>query len=233
MIQAIKNYYWSRWLAKHDCKFATKVSNLGKTAIVQMEEHVKLGPIEIDNGHHNFGAYTYMRSGGELYGNTTVGRFCSIGQNVIIGLERNKHPTNWLSTSLFSKNIEKNYESIAANGTTIIGNDCWIGRDVVIMSGVTIGDGAIVGAKALVTCDVPPYAIFAGIPAKLIKYRFSDELIERVRKTYWWDVQVKYLENLNLDAPESCIDEIRALGYEAKAAYQRVRITRNGARKLE
>jgi acetyltransferase-like isoleucine patch superfamily enzyme len=228
MIQAIKNYYWSRWLAKHDCKFATKVSNLGKTAIVQMEEHVKLGPIEIDNGHHNFGAYTYMRSGGELYGNTNVGRFCSIGQNVIIGLEKNKHPTNWLSTSLFSKNIEKDYESIAANNVTIIGNDCWIGRDAVIMSGVNIGNGAIIGARALVTSDVPPFAIYAGIPAKLIRYRFPAELIERLNESSWWNISISYLNRLKLDKPESCINQISSFDNAAVANYRKIRITRQG-----
>ena len=230
MIRTIKNRYWAYWLARHDCKLATKVSNLGKAAIVQMEEHVKLGPIEIHSGHHSFGAYSYMRSGGELSGNTAVGRFCSIGRNVVIGLEKNKHPTTWLSTSLFSRHIEKNYESIAANNTTIIGNDCWIGRDAVIMSGVKIGDGAIIGARALVTSDVPPFAIYAGVPAKFIRYRFSSDLIERVIKSKWWNISVAYLSKFKVDEPESCLDEMKNLDYSAMANYANIVINRKGAK---
>jgi acetyltransferase-like isoleucine patch superfamily enzyme len=232
MIRTIKNRYWAYWLARHDCKLATKVSNLGKAAIVQMEEHVKLGPIEIHSGHHSFGAYSYMRSGGELSGNTAVGRFCSIGRNVVIGLEKNKHPTSWLSTSLFSRHIEKNYESIAANNTTVIGNDCWIGRDAVIMSGVKIGDGAIIGARALVTSDVPPFAIYAGVPAKLIRYRFPTEFIDRLAESNWWNISISYLNKLKLDEPESCIQEIKSFDNAAIANYHKIRITRRGMKLL-
>lgn len=228
MIQIIKDYYWARRLERLDCKLACGVSNLGRAVNLKLEEHVKLGKVDIHNGDHSFGAYTYMRSGGELYGNTAVGRFCSIGQNVIIGLEKNKHPTNWLSTSLFSKNIEKDYASIAANNTTIIGNDCWIGRDAVIMSGVTIGHGAIIGARALVTSDVPPFAIYAGMPAKLIRYRFSAELIDRLIESNWWNISVSYLNKLKLDAPELCLDEINRLDNDAIAEYRRISITRQG-----
>lgn len=230
MIRTIKNRYWAYWLAKYDCKLATKVSNLGKAAIVQMEEHVKLGPVDIHSGNHSFGAYSYMRSGGELYGNTTIGRFCSIGKNVIIGLEKNKHPTDWLSTSLFTKQIEKNYQSISINDRTVIGNDCWIGQDAIIMSGVCIGDGAIVGARALVTSDVPPYAIYGGIPAKLIRYRFSQETIAKFIETNWWNVSVNYLEKLKIDQPEPCIREVRILGDTAAANYRKLRITKYGAK---
>jgi acetyltransferase-like isoleucine patch superfamily enzyme len=205
---------------------------LGKAAIVQMEEHVKLGPIEIHSGHHSFGAYSYMRSGGELSGNTAVGRFCSIGRNVVIGLEKNKHPTSWLSTSLFSRHIEKNYESIAANNTTVIGNDCWIGRDAVIMSGVKIGDGAIIGARALVTSDVPPFAIYAGVPAKLIRYRFPTEFIDRLAESNWWNISISYLNKLKLDEPESCIQEIKSFDNAAIANYHKIRITRRGMKLL-
>lgn len=228
MIRIIKDYYWARRLERLDCKLASGVSSLGKTVILQLEEHVKLGQIDIHNGHHSFGAYTYMRSGGELYGSTALGRFCSIGQNVIIGLERNKHPTSWLSTSLFSRHIEKNYESNVVNNTTVIGNDCWIGRDAVIMSGVKIGDGAIIGARALVTSDVPSFAIYAGMPAKLIRYRFSAEFIDRLAESNWWNISISYLNRLKLDEPESCVNEISSFDNAAIANYRKIRITRQG-----
>lgn len=195
-----------------------------------MEEQVKLGLIDIHSGQHSFGAYSYMRSGGELYGNTVVGRFCSIGQNVVIGLERNKHPTTWLSTSLFAKHIEKGYESINMENNTTIGNDCWIGRDAAIMSGVTIGDGAIIGARALVTCDVPAYAIYAGVPARLIRYRFSSDLVERLIQSKWWDISMEHLSNLNVDQPESCLAEINSLDNSAHANYHQISLRRQGCK---
>lgn len=233
MISILKNYYWTRWLVKHHCKLAPRISSLRKTAVLQLEEYVKLGCVEIHRGNYSFGAHTYMRSGGELFGNIIVGRFCSIGSNVVIGLERNKHPTNWLSTSFFTRSIEDQYESSVLDSTTVIGNDCWIGRDAVIMSGVKIGNGAIVGARALVTSDIPPYAIYAGIPAKLIRYRFPVELIARLIKSSWWDISIAYLEQLKVDKPESCIDNIEKLGNSAIAAYAKIIITRQGAKLLK
>lgn len=205
---------------------------MGEAVILQLEEHVKLGKVDVHNGDHSFGAYTYMRSGGELYGNTSVGRFCSIGQNVIIGLEKNKHPTSWLSTSLFSKSIEENYESIAMSATTIVGNDCWIGRDAVIMSGVKVGDGAIIGARALVTSDVPPFAIYAGIPAKLIRYRFPADVIDGLVESNWWNISISYLNRLKVDDPLSCINEIGTFDNTTIANYRKIMITRKSMKLL-
>lgn len=232
MIRLIKNYYWARRLKAHDCKLATGVSNLRRSVILQLEQHVKLGKLDIHNGNHGFGAYTYMRSGGELYGNTVVGRFCSIGSNVVIGLEKNKHPIDWLSTSLFTEEYEKKYDSSITANSTVIGNDCWIGRDAVIMSGVSVGDGAIVGARALVTSDVPPFAIYAGIPAKLIRYRFPAELIKRLIESSWWNISASYLKKLEFDQPESCVNEIRSFDTTATASYRKIRITKHGVKLL-
>lgn len=95
-------------------------------------------------------------------------------------MKKNKHPTNWLSTSLFSKRQESLYTRDLNSVPTKIGNDCWIGRDAVIMSGVKIGNGAIIGARAVVTSNVPSYAIYGGVPAKLIRYRFPDPLIKKI-----------------------------------------------------
>ena len=75
----------------------------------------------------------------------------------------------------------------SCKGDIIVGNDVWIGAKATIMSGVKIGDGAIVGATATVTKDVPPYAIVAGNPAKIIKYRFNEKQIESLLKIAWWD----------------------------------------------
>lgn len=232
MIRSIKNHYWATRLATYDCKLATGVSNLRKTVILQLEEHVKLGKLDIHAGTHTFGAYTYIRSGGELYGDTSIGRFCSIGSNVVIGLEKNKHPLDWLSTSLFTKEFEEKYDSSLSANITVIGNDCWIGRDAVIMSGVKIGTGAVIGARALVTCDVPPYAIYAGVPAKLVRYRFPAELIERLMESRWWNVSISFLKTLKLNQPESCIKEIADYKNIANASYCQISVTRQGVKSL-
>lgn len=80
-------------------------------------------------------------------------------------------------------------------GDIVIGNDVWIGYEAVIMAGVTIGDGAIIGARAVVTKDVPPYTIVGGVPAKQIRKRFSDETISELLKVKWWDWPIEKISH--------------------------------------
>ena len=121
-----------------------------------------------------------------------IGKFCSIATGVKIGIAG--HPTNLLSTnSIFyldnSLNEKfKNKIEYTPYTHTIIGNDVWIGEKALIMSGVTIGDGAIIAAHAVVTKDVPPYSIVGGVPAKVIKYRFSEDVIEKLLDLKWWNM---------------------------------------------
>lgn len=121
-----------------------------------------------------------------------IGNFCSIAAGTKIGVAG--HPTNLLSTnSIFylekSLNIRfKNQIEYTPYLPIKIGNDVWIGEKCLIMPGVTIGDGAIIAAHAVVTKDVPPYAVVGGIPAKIIKFRFSEEIIEKLLKIKWWDM---------------------------------------------
>lgn len=134
--------------------------------------------------------HTYI-GGGTSINNATIGAFCSISFNVSIGL--GKHPSQMVSThpSFYSKNkpftvfADKDYYD--EYGTVSIGNDVLIGKNAVISYGVTIGDGAIVTNNAVVTKNVPPYAIVGGVPAKLIKYRFDENTINRIRATKWWE----------------------------------------------
>ena len=92
-----------------------------------------------------------------------------------------------------------------------IGNDVWIGQSTIILSGVTIGDGAIIGANSLVTKDVKPYAVVGGNPAKLIKYRFDEDTIDKLLKIKWWDWSIdKIIHNrhlLNSDDFEKLFEE--------------------------
>lgn len=119
-----------------------------------------------------------------------VGAFCSFAAGVKIFLG-GEHRTDWVTTFPFPALWKEQAGHIQGHpktrGDVIIGNDVWIGAEAVIMSGVRIGDGAVVGARAVVTRDVPPYAIVAGNPAVLIRLRFAEQVIERLREIAWWN----------------------------------------------
>lgn len=144
--------------------------------------------------HSHIGSYTYI-SRSALIQNTIIGNYCSISHDVISGL--GAHPIDLFSTSpVFYRernplNITVVTESIdfAEYKQIKIGNDVWIGARVIIMDGITIGNGAIVAAGAVVTKDVMPYSIVGGVPAKHIKYRASDVNIANYIKSAWWDLE--------------------------------------------
>lgn len=136
----------------------------------------------------SIGAFTYV-SAQSLASNARVGRYCSIGRRVEIG--QGDHPKDWLTTSPFPYSdifglrtaLTETFDTLPE---TVIGNDVWLGGKVSVLSGVTIGDGAIVGFGSVVTKDVPPYAIVVGTPAKVIRYRFDEALIDRLLAYKWW-----------------------------------------------
>lgn len=171
--------------------------------------------------------YPQYSIGPESYGDLTVftwgenaklvvGNYTSIaaGVKVLLGGE---HRTDWVTTYPFNvlwsmaKNIEGHPRT---KGDVIIGNDVWIGTEALICSGVTIGDGAVIGARAVVTKNVPPYAIVAGNPAKIVKFRFEEEVIEELLKLQWWNWDKTRIENamlnlLNTDI-HGFIDSVKA-----------------------
>ncbi len=193
-------------------------------------------PVRLSNAiamhHSSIGAFTYFTSG-YIY-NTQIGRYCSVARDVNIG--QGNHPMDWLSTSPFQYetgfkfkagklfehdiaykdmqipegNRAKALDSIR-KPLTRIGNDVWIGHGVIISAGVSIGNGAIVGAGSVVTKDVPDYAIVAGTPAKILKYRFSDEIIDKLVKSKWWQYSPWALANVNFSDVSSALDEISKL----------------------
>lgn len=122
-----------------------------------------------------------------------IGSFCSIGSGAAFIMAGNQgHRNDWISTFPFYWMPEVPAFAGAANGyqpagDTIIGNDVWIGSEAVIMPGIKIGDGAVIGTRALVTRDVEPYAIVGGNPAKLIRKRFDDRQINFLLEMRWWD----------------------------------------------
>lgn len=138
----------------------------------------------------SMGRYSYMGKNNSVC-NTTIGSFCSIASYCAIG--GGAHPLNMVSTSpvfYVGKNVfKKNFGNIEAeiNKPVIIENDVWIGEGVFINDGITVGDGAVIGAHSVVTHDVPPYAIVAGAPAKVIRYRFSEEEIKKLEELKWWN----------------------------------------------
>ncbi len=120
----------------------------------------------------------------------TVGKYCSISSGVV-ALTGGEHRVDWVTTYPFNVLWPKVAGHIQGHpktkGDVIIGNDVWIGMDAFILSGVKIGDGAVIGAKSVVAKDVPPYAIVGGNPAKIIRYRFDPETIEKLIAIAWWD----------------------------------------------
>ena len=193
-------------------------------------------PVRLSNSVclHNttVGAFTYFTDG-YIY-NTEVGRYCSIARGVNIG--QGNHPMDWLSTSPFQYETNfkfktgqyfshhKQYtDSRIPEGNrrkaldairkprTVIGNDVWIGHGVIITAGVKVGDGAIIAAGTVVTKDVPNYAIVAGVPGKVIKYRFKEKTIEALNTLQWWDHPAWQLSNVDFSDIDRAIKEIKSL----------------------
>lgn len=171
-------------------------------------------------GNVNIGDYANLRGGIYISGNVEIGKFTSInGPNVDIYSKVNKvkignfcsiarnvsiqefnHEVNKLSTFLISKNLFNNqFSDISSKGDILIGHDVWIGAHSVILSGVTIGNGAIIAANSVVNKDVPAFAIVGGNPAKIIKYRFDPSTIDIIQDMKWWDwSKDKILKNQQL-----------------------------------
>ena len=151
----------------------------------------------------------------------TVGAFCAIGARSAINPFN--HPTDWFSIHEFQyhptsygwvpeyNKINRVLRTPESFTRVTVGNDVWIGNNVNIL-GANIGDGAVVAAGAVVTKDVPPYAIIAGVPAEIKRYRFSEKIIERFLRAKWWELELEQLDGLPFREPERCldlIDEIR------------------------
>ncbi len=154
--------------------------------------------------------YHYPVNGDKL----KIGKFCSIACGAKFIFTSANHSLKSLSTYPFPiffeewgldvKNIREAWDN---KGDIVIGSDVWIGYEAVILSGVTIGDGAVVGARAVVTKDVPPYTVVGGVPARPIKKRFDEQTIDRLLKLRWWDLGrekikecIPFIQSGNVDA---------------------------------
>lgn len=198
-----KNYQYKRKQKKLKNLFPT--SNVGSFA--QVDETCLEGSnvisdcVNISKSIVGFG--TVIGSGTALP-NSLIGRFCSIASGVRIVTPT--HPLDMVSTYPGFFNTQNNYpfgrgriskiEYLqTADGYAVeIGNDVWVGEGVTIKGGIKIGDGAVVGMNATVTKDVPPYAVVGGVPAKIIKYRMSEDQIRKMVSLRWWDWPIETIK---------------------------------------
>ena len=126
-----------------------------------------------------------------MINNAQIGNYCSIAPGVKLGQAEHKYiftTAQVLSRDLINHSLNKE--------KAIIGNDVWLGANVVVLQGVKVGTGAIIGANAVVTKDIPEYAIAVGTPARVLKYRFSEEVITSIKKTSWFNQDVNNAKNV-------------------------------------
>ena len=156
-------------------------------------------------GNHSYSASNPVLAG--VMSNVIVGKYCSIASGVIFDCGWN-HRNDCVSTYPFNKmwNMDNDTHPYT-NGDIIIENDVWIGQEAVVKSGVKIHNGAIVGFRSVVTRDVPAYAIVAGIPAKVIRYRFTKKQINNLLKIKWWDWHEHIVREHVFDLMSNNIDE--------------------------
>jgi virginiamycin A acetyltransferase len=172
-------------------------------------EVVFLRPVVARRPHIDIGEYTYYHDGAHAtefatrnvlyaYGNErlVIGRYCCIASGTRFMMSAANHPMIGVGTfpfSMFAGDWGDATRDIAlpSRGDTIVGNNVWFGMDALVMPGIRIGDGAIIGAGAVVASDVPAYAIVAGNPARVIRRRFTDEEVDELLRIAWWDWPVE------------------------------------------
>lgn len=173
------------------------------TGAVSLEEGVQVYRAAI-SGEVNIGRYTYL-SGPRIdvishLNPVSIGAFCSIARGVQI--QEYNHRTDRLSTAFISRRVDPSRgldrNEIESRGAITIGHDVWIGANSIIVSGVTVGTGAVIAAGSVVTKDVPPYSIVAGNPARVLRFRFEDEVvIKGLLESNWWSLPLREIEEFS------------------------------------
>jgi acetyltransferase-like isoleucine patch superfamily enzyme len=213
--------YFQRKKAKKYHLRINSFKNFRAHSILELEEFVRLSDITVDLPETvttlKIGAYSYIRSNSNLMAVSQIGRFCSIGRNVVIGQDPRNHPVTWVSTSPM---FNSGYDSQVTPSE--IGNDVWIGHNAVIFAGVKIGNGAVIGMNAVVTKDVPDYTIVAGNPAKQIKKRFDADTINLLQESSWWEYDITELKSYDFSDPVRFAQQAAQL--KAKSGYKKTTI---------
>lgn len=179
-------------------------SKIGANVTIQKNTVIKRSELADFVNIHNdckmngssVGSYSYIAKSSEI-SYTDIGKFCSIGAEVWIGV--GKHPPNFISTSpVFYSTLNKQLgfsfsdkQLFEEFSRCTIGNDVWIGSRVMILDGISVGDGAIIAANSVVTKDVAPYSVVGGVPAKLIKMRFDEATVEKLVHEKWWNWNIE------------------------------------------
>ena len=201
----VNSGYFVNKLIKYIYRPALRDCEIDKTARIGMASNC----IRVRIGRYSYiGFYNAMSD-------VTIGSFCSIASYCAIG--GGKHPINAVSTSpvfYAGRNIMgKNFSNIPSekNQGVVIGNDVWIGESVFINDGVVIGTGAIIGAHSVVTKDVPAFAVVAGSPAKVLRYRFSDDVIDQLLESKWWEWPDEEISRLGkyFESPEKLFSIVK------------------------
>lgn len=173
------------------------------------KEDLRKGILEI--GPYSYGFPKIMKYKGNESYKVIIGKYCSIANNVTIFTGGN-HEGSWISTYPFRImfNLEKAYldGQPSSKGNVIIGNDVWIGEGATILSGIEIGNGAIIAANSVVVKNVEPYSIVGGNPAKKIRYRFSENQIKSLLNIEWWNwSEEKIISNVHYLSSNEYLDE--------------------------
>jgi acetyltransferase-like isoleucine patch superfamily enzyme len=184
-----------------------------------------------------FGGPLFLDRNARIGPDVTIGRYCSLGETSFIArgkfgsfcaigarvaINPFNHPTNWLSIHEFQFRSDSyewvpEYRDMKRLSRTPdmfspvqFGNDIWLGTNVTVMGGVTVGDGAVVAAGSVLTKAVPPYAVVAGVPATVKRFRFPDNIIARLLHSKWWELELPDLSGLPFRDVERCLDMIEA-----------------------
>ncbi len=146
------------------------------------------------SGKIKIGYATTLGYNNFFHGNISIGKYCQIGADVAI--HTTNHPMNYMSTYINKNLFNGDLHSLKETKKVTIGNDVWIGHNAIIVGEVNIGNGAILAAGSVVTKNVEPYTIVAGVPAKPIKKRFSEKIIHEIEALKWWDLSESELEKI-------------------------------------
>lgn len=146
------------------------------------------------SGKIKIGYATTLGYNNFFHGNISIGKYCQIGADVAI--HTTNHPMNYMSTYINKNLFNGDLHSLKETKKVTIGNDVWIGHNAIIVGEVSIGNGAILAAGSVVTKNVEPYTIVAGVPAKPIKKRFSEKIIHEIEALNWWDLSESELEKI-------------------------------------